>query len=926
MGFSRRCLPTRKRRLFVLIALAFISVLLLTAFKSRTLAPVVRRPSTGTPERPVMRQVGQFVVKDTGVPVTVKQYPRAPVPRHLVGIRQPEFYLVAAAMMHNKAEYVAEWVEFHLLQGFERFIIYNHMSTDATVQQLEPYIRAGVVELINWPFDYELAGKPPLGPRTWPVPEREAQFEKTFREECLEVRDTWHMHGGCQRTAMMDAVSRYRNRTEWISIFDVDEFFYVPSKHTESESIETITTVRDVLMRQGTNYDHIKVPGLIFGTSGYFNHPPRKNDLPNRLVTEAYRYRTNIENGTRHEQGFLHDRSYSEKSFARARLVTNTKIHHFTFEDVRMEDTVDGKGIREISGDENILTMNHYQYLSHLGQNAKALQNTNWAVYYWRPVDMLFCEVVDYRIGYLVPLLEFNLRRRITIPQQLPAQPEIEEAARRKKKRAQRLRAKGAKLDLCIAFTHVEGEPHHLRRSINTILHHLDNVEADITYKTVLVMNEREAPQEPTSTDAEYLQDVMHKLDYVEILPSNSFWVLAMDRATSVCMGTNASFTLFMEDLWETRIDTGSLADYSRPGLSLPVLRQAMNYMERQSDVLEVWVGDTPVKPLEYQHVRGRWRAIHDLAPMADKTQSNMRVLRQQIHDKETKDAVWEEVLESYLRQHKVAHRFSRDARREYMERHSRRKSLSAPASDSGGETSLLSLVGSILFGGDDRDITIGDMVAGSNAQRHAGGGSGSSIGSGGGAGGVGGGARPGSAAAGSGVVLWENVPSPLGRNRDDEALRKVLTDMPGGNRPRELAAEFYRNTQQRLNCFPHLACPSRTTYVRTQGVQGGSGLAVVRLGGTIKHNGRLAALWSWMDAADASPSQAILDIQDVYGRAAVAKGLRSAHFCLTAPEFEPECDFNPDYISDRATTGIMWRQRLVLDGDRTQGLPDRPT
>jgi hypothetical protein len=61
-----------------------------------------------------------------------------------------QLYLIAVTMVKNKARYLPEWVEFHLAQGFDRFIIYNNnKEEDLTSEVLRPYINLGVVELIK---------------------------------------------------------------------------------------------------------------------------------------------------------------------------------------------------------------------------------------------------------------------------------------------------------------------------------------------------------------------------------------------------------------------------------------------------------------------------------------------------------------------------------------------------------------------------------------------------------------------------------------------------------------------------------------------------------------------------------------------------------------------------------------------------------
>src|SRR6185312_2800453 len=41
--------------------------------------------------------------------------------------RAPDHYLAACAIYRDEAEYLAEWLEFHRLVGFERFYLYNNL-------------------------------------------------------------------------------------------------------------------------------------------------------------------------------------------------------------------------------------------------------------------------------------------------------------------------------------------------------------------------------------------------------------------------------------------------------------------------------------------------------------------------------------------------------------------------------------------------------------------------------------------------------------------------------------------------------------------------------------------------------------------------------------------------------------------------------
>ena len=60
------------------------------------------------------------------------------------------------AIFRDQAPYLAEWVEYHLLAGVEHFYLYNHKSVDNATAELEPFVRAGVVDLHQW----DLLGHP----------------------------------------------------------------------------------------------------------------------------------------------------------------------------------------------------------------------------------------------------------------------------------------------------------------------------------------------------------------------------------------------------------------------------------------------------------------------------------------------------------------------------------------------------------------------------------------------------------------------------------------------------------------------------------------------------------------------------------------------------------------------------------------------
>jgi hypothetical protein len=54
-----------------------------------------------------------------------------------------------AAIFRDEAKYLKEWVEFHLLVGFDLLYMFNNLSQDNYLEVLNPYIESGQVIAFN---------------------------------------------------------------------------------------------------------------------------------------------------------------------------------------------------------------------------------------------------------------------------------------------------------------------------------------------------------------------------------------------------------------------------------------------------------------------------------------------------------------------------------------------------------------------------------------------------------------------------------------------------------------------------------------------------------------------------------------------------------------------------------------------------------
>ena len=130
-------------------------------------------------------------------------------------------YLAGCAIFKDEGPYLAEWIEFHLLVGFDHLFVYDNRSEDDFAQVLAPYLADGVVTLIDWP-EY------PGG-------------QLTAYDHCLRTQ------GGNWR---------------WIAFIDLDEYVFSPE----------LRPVPEILGR----YEDLPAIGALwalFGTSGHLRRP-----------------------------------------------------------------------------------------------------------------------------------------------------------------------------------------------------------------------------------------------------------------------------------------------------------------------------------------------------------------------------------------------------------------------------------------------------------------------------------------------------------------------------------------------------------------------------------------------------------------------------------------------------------------------------
>ncbi len=130
--------------------------------------------------------------------------------------KEKKYNVSICAIFKNEAPYLKEWIEFNNIVGVDHFYMYNNNSEDNYEVILKPYIKSGLVTLINWQ-------------------QNQKQME-------------------CYQTCIKD----YSGETKWLGFIDIDEFI-VP-KSTDS--------IYEFLKSFEKKAGAVNLYWKLFGTSG----------------------------------------------------------------------------------------------------------------------------------------------------------------------------------------------------------------------------------------------------------------------------------------------------------------------------------------------------------------------------------------------------------------------------------------------------------------------------------------------------------------------------------------------------------------------------------------------------------------------------------------------------------------------------------
>jgi len=138
-------------------------------------------------------------------------------------------YLAACMIYRDAAAYLAEWVEFHLVMGVERFFLYDNGSTDEHREVLAPYLEEGIVAIHDWPHPF---------------------LRRRGRPRAIV-------------TAFEHCAGAHADDARWIAFLDVDEFLFSPAGAALPE-----------VLRGYEESPGVVVSRAEFGPSGHATRPP----------------------------------------------------------------------------------------------------------------------------------------------------------------------------------------------------------------------------------------------------------------------------------------------------------------------------------------------------------------------------------------------------------------------------------------------------------------------------------------------------------------------------------------------------------------------------------------------------------------------------------------------------------------------------
>lgn len=150
------------------------------------------------------------------------------------------------AVFKNEAPYLKEWIEFHKLVGFDKFLLFNNESSDNWQRELHPYIKEGSVKVEN-------------------------------------------VFGKVQQLNCYHKILKTYTGLDWTAFIDIDEFLYSPNG----------TEIKKIITKYSF-YSCIQANWYLFGTSEH-KEKPQGLVIDNYIIRQKHlneHYKSIVKSGT----------------------------------------------------------------------------------------------------------------------------------------------------------------------------------------------------------------------------------------------------------------------------------------------------------------------------------------------------------------------------------------------------------------------------------------------------------------------------------------------------------------------------------------------------------------------------------------------------------------------------------------------------
>lgn len=130
----------------------------------------------------------------------------------------------------NEARYIPEYIEFHLLQGYDHFVFYDNKSDDNLIDVISPYVEDGLAEVRYYPENDPLVNVMETGAKNYWI------MEHTTKE--------------------------FRNKTKWLSHLATDERVFCIDGTKLPEAL-----------KEYEHYGGLSIPWHLFPSNGHIKRP-----------------------------------------------------------------------------------------------------------------------------------------------------------------------------------------------------------------------------------------------------------------------------------------------------------------------------------------------------------------------------------------------------------------------------------------------------------------------------------------------------------------------------------------------------------------------------------------------------------------------------------------------------------------------------